>query len=420
MAAERGAIRLRGVSRSFRVFHERNQTLKETLLRRRRAAYEERWVVREVHLDVAPGQSVGIVGENGSGKSTLLKLLAGIVPPHAGTVEIGGTVASLLELGAGFHPDFTGRENVVMNGTIQGLSERQVAQRFDAIVDFAELGDFIDMPVRTYSSGMAMRLAFSIAAHVEPDVLLLDEVLAVGDEAFQRKCFGRIAEFRRNGGTLVFVSHDPAAVERVCDRALLLADGRVAADGDPVTVLAEYHRLLAGSGGPAPDGSGAGERDGRSWGSGEVRIASCELRGPDGPTDRFSAGDPLTVAIDVEARRRVETPNFGISIHTIDGVLLYATNTRMDALPVADLDGRARVTFTIPRLALHEGRFAVSLAVASHDESVVYHWLDRWLEFSVFQRVTGQGPVDLSGSWALAPVAAPDAGATARQPLGST
>lgn len=398
---EPGRIVMRGVSRSFRVFHERNTTLKETLLRRRRATYEERWVVRDVDLDIPPGASVGIVGQNGSGKSTLLKMLAGILPPHGGTVEIGGTVASLLELGSGFHPDFTGRENVYMNGTIQGLSERQIDARLDTILAFAELGDVIDMPVRTYSSGMQMRLAFSIAAHVDPDVLLLDEVLAVGDEAFQRKCFGRIAEFRRRGGTLVFVSHDASAVERVCDRAVLIGDGRVMADGAPGPVLQSYHRLLAGSGVAGASTAGAREGDEREWGTGEVRIAACRLVGPDGPSDRFMAGSPLRVEMDVETEHPVETPTFGIAVHSAEDVLLYGTNTGLDAFPVERLDGHATVAFAIPALPLHEGRFTVTIAVHSHDERTIYHWRDRWLEFSVFQQGPGIGPVDMTGEWRL-------------------
>jgi hypothetical protein len=249
---------------------------------------------------------------------------------------------------------------------------------------------------------MSMRLAFAIAAHIEPDVLLLDEVLAVGDEGFQRKCFGRIADFRRGGGTLVFVSHDPGSVERVCDRAVFLRDGEVAADGPPGTVLAAYHRVVARAGSAATGGREEDD-DPRVWGTQEVRIAAARLIGPDGATDRFLAGSALTVEIEVEAERPVETPNFGIAVHTAEGVPLYATNTRMDALPIAEVAGRALVTFTIPSLGLHEGLFEVSLAVASHDESVIYHWLDRWLQFSVFQRATGQGPVDLSGSWTITP-----------------
>jgi ABC-type polysaccharide/polyol phosphate transport system ATPase subunit len=403
------------VSRSFRVFHERNQTLKEALLRRRRARYSERWALRDVDLDVAPGEALGIVGENGSGKSTLLKLLAGILPPHSGRVRIGGTVASMLELGAGFHPDFTGRENVFMNGTIHGMSERQIAERLDDIVAFAELDEFMDMPVRTYSSGMSMRLAFAIAAHVDADVLLLDEVMAVGDEAFQRKCFGRIADFRRGGGTLVFVSHDAAAVERICDRAVLLADGRIVESGSPGDVLAAYHRRLAGaaSGAPADHAAAPEEDDDRVWGTREVAFTAYRLVGPSGPADRFASGDPLAIEMEVEAAVPVETPNFGLAIHTAEGAPIYATNTRLDALSIERIEGRARMTFSIPSLPLHEGRFVVSLAVVSHDERTVYHWLDRWLEFTVFAQDTGTGPVDLSGSWELERSAG-------RQALGST
>jgi ABC-2 type transport system ATP-binding protein len=284
MPLEPGRIRLRGVSRSFRILHDRNLTLKETVLRRRRTEATELWAVNDVDLDVAPGEAVGIIGQNGSGKSTLLKLLAGIMPPHRGTVEIGGTVASMLELGAGFHPDFTGRENVYMNAAIHGLSERAVDERLDDIVAFSELPDFIDMPVRTYSSGMSMRLAFAIASHVNPDVLLLDEVLAVGDEAFQRKCFGRIADFRRRGGTLVFVSHDPAAVERVCDRAVLMVGGDVMRDGPPGDVLADYHARLAGVGPPPPTTRGSSGATARS------RSRRCGWSARRGPPTASAAG----------------------------------------------------------------------------------------------------------------------------------
>jgi ABC-2 type transport system ATP-binding protein len=411
-----GQIRLRGVSRSFRILHDRNLTLKETVLRRRRTHSTELWAVRGVDMDVRPGESVGLIGQNGSGKSTLLKMLAGIIPPHEGTVEIGGTVASMLELGSGFHPDFTGRENVYMNASIHGLSERDVDERFDEIVAFSEIGDFIDMPVRTYSSGMSMRLAFSIASHVEPDVLLLDEVLAVGDEAFQRKCFGRIFEFRRGGGTLVFVSHDPGAVERVCDRALLLSDGRVLTDGTTQDALAVYHRRLANAGtaqeSDVVDDVPGSDEDERQWGNREVVITSSRLVGVDGPSDRFVGGDPLTIEMEVAAARPVETPIFGIGIHSVDGVLFYGTNTRLDELDIAGLDGTATVRFTVPALPLHEGRFTVQMAVVSFDESTVYHWLDRWLEFSVFARGTGVGPVDLSGAWDIrVGDASPSAGA---------
>lgn len=403
MALEPGAIRLRGVSRSFRIVHDRNLTLKETALRRRRSHFTELWAVRGIDLDIAPGEAIGIIGQNGSGKSTLLKLLAGIIPPQEGSVEIAGTVASMLELGAGFHPDFTGRENVYMNASIHGLSERDVDDRFDDIVSFAEVDEFIDMPVRTYSSGMSMRLAFSISSYVQPQVLLLDEVLAVGDEAFQRKCFGRIFDFRRNGGTLVFVSHDPGAVERVCDRAVLLEGGRIVDDGATADVLATYHRHLAGDGRQADETETEDEAlsDPRVWGNRDVVIRSARLIGGDGPTDRFVSGEPFTIEMEVEAKAPVATPIFGISVNSVDGPLFFGTNTRLDALEIPGIESGAVVRFTVPSLPLHDGRFTVQMAVVSFDESVVYHWLDRWLEFSVFPAVTGIGPVDMSGDWTV-------------------
>lgn len=415
---ETGAIRLRGVSRNFRIAHERNITLKETLLRRRRASYTELWALRDVDLDISPGESVGIIGQNGSGKSTLLKLIAGILPPQIGTVESGGNVASMLELGAGFHPDFTGRENVYMNGSIHGLSERDIDQSFDEIVDFAELHEFIEMPVKTYSSGMQMRLAFAVASHVSPDILLLDEVLAVGDEAFQRKCFGRIFAYRQRGGTLVFVSHDPGTIEMACDRVILIRGGHVEADGPPGEVLARYHRLLADDesydarphekapADPLDDGSG------RVWGSRQAIVKAVRLTGTEGATDRFMSGDPFAIELDVHVDPEVDTPVFGIAIHTAGGALCYGTNTRLDGLETPVLDGVVTVRFEVPELNLHEGQFVLTIGIHSADERTIYHWLDHWVEFTVFQRATGTGPVDLSGTWTMA------AGATGNNPAG--
>ncbi len=217
-----GRIVVDRVSQRFRVSERPYRTIKDLVVARRRAATSEVWALRDVSLEVEPGEALGLVGRNGSGKTTLLKLVSGIFKPTSGHIAVGGRVGSLLELGAGFHPDFTGRENVYLNGSIHGLSKARIRELMDEIIWFAELERFIDLPVRTYSSGMYMRLGFSIAAHIQADVLLLDEVFAVGDEEFQRKCFGKIHEFKGRGGTIVFVSHDAQAVERLCDRAVLL------------------------------------------------------------------------------------------------------------------------------------------------------------------------------------------------------
>src|SRR4029078_3557176 len=217
----------------------------------------ELWALRDVDLDIAPGQAFGIVGPNGSGKSTLLKLLAGIFAPSTGTLAVGGRVGSLIEIGAGFHPEFTGVENVYLNAAIYGLTRSYVDEHLEEIIDFAELEQLKDVPVRTYSSGMYMRLGFSVAMHIQPDILLLDEVLAVGDEAFQQKCFGRIGDFKRAGGTMGVVSDDPSAIARLCDRAIMLDGGRVLEEGLASEIVSAYHRRVVS--GPAeaadrPDG----------------------------------------------------------------------------------------------------------------------------------------------------------------------
>ena len=239
-----GQIRVDGVSRRFRVHANEARSLKELFVLRGRTEAQDVQALDDVTLAVEPGEAVGLVGRNGSGKSTLLRLIAGIIKPTSGRVEVGGRIGSLLELGAGFHPDFSGRENVFLNGAIYGLKRAQIRERFDEIVSFAELERAIDRPVRTYSSGMYMRLGFAIAAHLDADILLLDEVFAVGDEAFQRKCFGKVFEFKQRGGTIVFVSHDATQVERLCERAVLLREGKLEFDGPTHEAIVRYRRVL--------------------------------------------------------------------------------------------------------------------------------------------------------------------------------
>ncbi len=240
-----GEIVARGLGRRFSLATAGDRSLKEVLLLRRRPPKRDFWALRDVDMHVQPGEALGVVGRNGSGKSTLLKLMARIFAPTEGTLEVGGRVGPLLDVGAGFHPDFTGVENAYLSGAIHGLRREYVTEHLDEIFAFAELEEFAHVPVRAYSSGMFLRLGFSVAIHVQPDVLLVDEVLAVGDEAFQHKCMAKIVEYIQSGGTLVFVSHDLTSVERLCANAVLLDQGGVAAAGPTSDVLASYHRLLA-------------------------------------------------------------------------------------------------------------------------------------------------------------------------------
>ena len=334
-----GRIVVDRVSRTFRVYPKAQRTLKDVFVARGRLGAREVQALRDVSVVVEPGEAVGLVGRNGSGKSTLLRLISGIIKPTSGRIEAGGRIASLLELGAGFHPDFTGRENVYLNGSIHGLSRARVREAMDEIVAFAELEQFIDLPVRTYSSGMYMRLGFSVAAHIQSDVLLLDEVFAVGDEQFQRKCFGKIAEFKNRGGTIIFVSHDAQAVERLCDRAVLLRQGEVAFDGSTQEAIAAYRRLLAGDANPEELEAGL-----REWGSGEARIVSATLVDDDGDERaQFAAGEPATVRLRVAAQAGVGAPRVTIELRDDGGLVLgprRARHRRASAGTAASASGR--------------------------------------------------------------------------------
>jgi ABC-type polysaccharide/polyol phosphate transport system ATPase subunit len=334
---------------------------------------------------------VGLIGRNGSGKSTLLRLIAGIIRPTVGSVRAGGRIGSLLELGAGFHPDFTGRENVELNGALQGLSRARIRERFDEIVAFAELEHAIDRPVRTYSSGMTMRLGFAIAAFLEADVLLLDEVFAVGDESFQRKCFGVIAAFKERGGTILFVSHDASAVERLCDRAVLLRDGRLAFDGPVHEAITRYRRALA-----EDDGSSSANGHGPS-GSGEARIASARLVDADGaPRDRFLAGEPF--GLDVTLTGSVAAPSLHLEVRDASGLLVaedLADTARLGWDPAGD--GLAlRLDVEAPPLQF--GRFELTLALLGDDGRLLDR-LPRPLPLLVYPDDESRGLVRLEGTW---------------------
>jgi ABC-type polysaccharide/polyol phosphate transport system ATPase subunit len=395
---ETGQIVAEGVSRRFRVNPHRNLTLKEAILRPETRRTEEIWALKNVSFEVEPGASIGFIGRNGSGKTTLLRLIAGIFSPTEGRLEVDGSVGSLLELGAGFHPDFTGRENIYLSGSIYGLKRRYVRERLDEIVSFAELERFIDLPVRTYSSGMHMRLGFAIAVHVDAEILLLDEVFAVGDEAFQRKCMGKILEFRERGGTVCFVSHSAPAVERLCERAVLLSHGEVEFDGTATDAIKLYHEQLALE--ESPEEIGAGLRE---WGSGEVRVEGVELVGGDGqPRARFLSGEPVAIRLRLVGERPVPPPILSIEVRDPSGSLLGANQRNLGELGWDGTPGMRELQFSLERLPLGEGEFQLSVALTDAEGTRRYHRVDGAERFEVEPSDHARGAVRLEGEWTLA------------------
>ena len=391
----RGEITVEHAARRFRVYPREQRTVKDVLFQRGRLQGTDVWALRDVSFVVEPGSAVGLVGRNGSGKTTLLRLLSGIIKPSAGTVAVGGRIGSLLELGAGFHPDMTGRENVYLNGSIHGLQRATIREKLDEIVVFAGLEDFIDLPVRTYSSGMYMRLGFAVASHIEADVLLLDEVFAVGDEAFQRKCFGKIFEFKQRGGTIVFVSHDASAVERLCDRSVLLKDGAVAFDGPTHQAIVEYRRLLAGERNPEERAAGLKE-----WGGDVARVESARLLGPDGGerTQGLLAGEPFAISVDVAADSALPAPRLVWELRDDAGILVASGGVSTAEVGWDEDTRRLALRFDADRPPFSDGRLHLRVDLAD-ERGETYHSLDDALVFVIYPAGEERGLVRLEGRW---------------------
>ena len=373
------AIVLTEVSKSFRksTIRREHTTLKSELVRwvkrekRPEAPSSIIPALRDVSLSVPRGKTFGLVGRNGSGKSTLLKLVTGIYAPTSGKVEVHGRISALLELGAGFHPDFSGRENIFVNGIILGMSRREIRTRLDEIVEFSELGEFIDEPVRTYSSGMYARLAFAVATHVDPEILLIDEILSVGDEHFGRKSAAKMEEFRKAGKTILLVTHDLSTLQRRCDQAAWLDAGVLQASGSPVEVVAAYRRAVAESEvlaieqhvarapGALQPRSGPPAEAGRRWGSFEAELSGVEIHGRDGPQHVFSAEGPFRVLARYRRHGQVEAPQVELSLRTDGGTLLWSST---EPLPDAEA---ATLTLEMPRLGLGDGNYVVDLSLGN-------------------------------------------------------
>lgn len=371
------AIALENVSKSYHLWGRRSQfaTLKSALLKRDLKSSPEASVaaLRDLSFAVDRGEAFGIIGRNGSGKSTILKLISGILKPTSGKIAVNGRIAALIELGAGFHPEITGRENIYINGIMLGLTRRDIEQRFDKIVEFSGIGEFLDQPVKTYSSGMYVRLGFAVAVHVDPDILIIDEVLSVGDEEFSARCVAKIQEMKYRGVTLVFVTHQLDQVRTLCDRALWLDHGRLEAIGDPMRVVDAYLQEVSGvtpaaaaeieAPAPAAEEKKA-EGDEERWGSGEIVIKRVALTDHDGgELVAVGAGTPVVVDLDVDVRVPQDDFVFGLGIYHADGTCVYGTNTDVEGYVPQGIEGRVRVRFVIASLDLVAGTYRVDVAV---------------------------------------------------------
>ena len=380
-------ITVEEVSKRFRLYHERNQSLRICMMRGRRATFEEFWALRDVSLEMEEGKTFGLIGENGSGKSTLLKCIAKILRPDSGRIGVTGKVSALLELGAGFHPELSGRENVYLNGSILGLGKRDLDRIFDDIVGFAGLERFIDTPVKNYSSGMYIRLGFSVAINVDPDILLIDEILAVGDEQFQRKCNEKFAEFKDQGKTVVIVSHALGSVRNMCDRVALLDHGRVKELGQASDVIDAY---LGGVHTDRPQEEEDDPAAGNRRGSGEATVDRVEL----------------TVRLHYAARVPVSQPVFKVIVSRVDGLEITGPNTREGGMVPDSVAGEGYVDLVIDNFPLLPGTYDITASVQDFSCLHDYDVRHRAFRFDVEQGEPREstGFVTLGGRWRMAPL----------------
>ena len=391
------AITVQNLWKNFRLYHEKNQFLKATLLRGRRARYEEFWALKGIDLDIRHGESFGIIGSNGSGKSTMLKCLAGILTPDEGSVTHDGKIVALLELGAGFHPELSGRENVYLNGAILGMSHGDIDRSFDDIVEFSGLEKFIDTPVKNYSSGMVVRLGFAVATNVDPEILIIDEVLAVGDASFQQRCYERIETFRKEGRTIILVSHGLTQVTQICGRVAWIEKGELKKVGPSLEVVSDYTGESYNS--IAKTEGEIGER----WGDGGAEIVSIRVLDRESrERTAHESGQPLTIEVSVDSHLPVTDPVIGIRITDVHGNVVWGSSTRRAAFDIQRLTGPTTVLYEIPQLSVLEGTYEITVALVDRSETLVYdHW-ERKVRFSVHQRSSfDEGVVALLGSWRI-------------------
>ena len=372
-------IEVNALEKVFKLYHRPADRLREMVFRR--PYHTPYHALKNISFTVKQGETLGIIGRNGAGKSTLLKILNSVLMPDSGTVTTHGRVTGLLELGTGFNSSMSGVQNILTNGLLLGMTEREIADRQKDIINFTELGNFINEPLRTYSSGMVMRLAFAIAIHADPETFLIDEALSVGDGRFQQKCMRRIKEFRQQGGSIIFVSHDLNAVKMICDRVIVLEEGTMVAQGEPEDAVNYYNRILAAE--HRDDEPFRSAENG--YGTYQVRITQAEARGESSGAEILSSGDKLLLTVLVEAASAIPDLTLGIMIRDRFGQDIFGTNTHLMGYPIAVATGEKReIRFSIP-MSLAPGKYTITLALhegADHTNEC-YHWWDGALCFEV-------------------------------------
>lgn len=411
---EDAIIRVENIKKKFKMYKDKGYTLKERISSRKRNKYEEKWILNGISFNIRRGEAVGLIGKNGCGKSTTLKLLTRIMYPDSGTVSVKGRVSSLLELGAGFHPDMTGIENIYINASIFGLTKREIDQRLPDIVEFAELGDYISNPVRTYSSGMYMRLAFAVAINVNADVLLIDEILAVGDVNFQTKCFNKLIEIKKRGTTIVLVSHSTEQVERICERSIWLQDGKIQMDGEPRKVHMEYLKYMGES---RKESAEQKDNDGQKKaniesrkdadkhddfnrrGTGEIRVTSVKTLNKERKSQKvFETGEDIIFGVNFKVYKKVENAYYGLSIFQNDGKLCYGTNMRVEGMDKLSIEKDGSFSLHFPNIQLMQGKYYVDICIAvGNDEMIDY--CAGVAPFEVFQTNKEVGVFAMPHNW---------------------
>ena len=413
------AISVEHISKRFKIFYDKGTSLKEKVLFKHRRKYEEREVLQDVSFQILKGQAVGLIGHNGCGKSTMLKLLTKIMYPESGQIITDGRISALIELGAGFHPDMSGRENIYTNAAIFGLSRQEIEQRIEQIIEFSELDEYIDNPVRTYSSGMYMRLAFSVAINVDADILLVDEILAVGDASFQAKCFNRLREIKAKGTTIVIVSHSLGQIEQICDRSIWIHDGKVRADGLPREVHPAYLDYMAKEytehTKPAQQDEQYEEADEPDekqedneaiqektrWGDRSVYFTRIRLLNQEGKeSSRFMTGESMIIEMGYKVKNALKNPACGIGIFRNDGVQCYGVNTQIDHIQGLALQKDGAIRFCVESNVLLPGVYTVDVALHTED-GFAYDYYRFAKEFQVSSDRTEAGISRMPHKWGL-------------------